>query len=164
MKKAFTLTEMLIVITIIGVLAAITTPILLDVFDEQDEKLYESAFKTVESVVSDLISDISLYPAGNFYNADAAYFCTNFSNKVNTVGTVDCTGSTVPGDPNFTTSNGMRWYGVRNVLSGNATIHVDIDGEGQGDDADASDILEIIITPTGKVTAPAGTETTYLAQ
>jgi prepilin-type N-terminal cleavage/methylation domain-containing protein len=164
MKKGFSLAEVMIALIIVGVIIAVVLPVVNRTTADNDKILYKSAFKTVEQVVNELISDISLYPAGNFYNATSTdYFCTNFSNKLNTIGTVTCDGaSTIPGTPNFIISNGMRWYGMRSGFAANATIHIDIDGAGKGTNADGSDILEIIITDQGKVTAPSGTETNYL--
>lgn len=168
MKKGFSLMEVLVALVIIGVVIATVTPIIAPILSENTKALYKSGFKTVETVVSELVSDISLYPAGNFYNGTTAnYFCTNFSDKVNTIGTITCTsGSTIPDSPNFITTNGMRWYDMRSQFATqNITLYVDVNGEKSPNSSTGSnaDILRVMITQTGKVTAPVSSnEETYL--
>lgn len=163
MKKGFSLAELLIALVIAGTIGAITIPVILRTMTDTSKPLYKAAFKNTELIVSDLVSDINLYPLGNFYNpTDATYFCNNFANKVNTIGTVTCNTSTDPVSPNFNTTNGMSWYFLNNTFASSVTIRVDVDGPSKGKDTDGSDILGITITPTGKVLAPTSTESNLL--
>ncbi|MCK7470099.1 MAG: prepilin-type N-terminal cleavage/methylation domain-containing protein [Desulfomicrobium escambiense] len=93
MKKAFTLVEMLLTITIISVIMAASMSIIVPNLSNNNKILYKSAFSSAEKIINDLISDISLYESGNFYNASANVFCEKFVSKVNTVGTVNCSTS-----------------------------------------------------------------------
>lgn len=164
MKKGFSLVEVLLAIVIMGVVMAVVMPIIAPIAENNNKTLYKSAFKTVESVVSDIVSDMTLYPSGNMYNAtDTTYFCNNFVSKLNLISTADCTTSTVPGTPNFITTNGMRWYGFNGLnFTSNATLQVDIDGQGKGKNTAGRDILRIEVNDQGKVVPPTGNETNYL--
>lgn len=61
-KKGFTLTEMLIAIGIIGVIAAITIPILLKNIPSQKESTKKKADYLVEQIVNQLYDDDIMYP------------------------------------------------------------------------------------------------------
>jgi prepilin-type N-terminal cleavage/methylation domain-containing protein len=168
MKKGFTLVELLITLMLVAVVIAITIPVMTNAISATSLRsnitLYKSAFKTAETIVGDLTSDLSLYPTGSLTNSTSAgYFCNNFSAKLNTIGTVACNSTaSIPGTPNFTTTNGMRWYGLYNTFASNTTISVDIDGAGKGKNTSRVDILQIIITDQGKMSSPTGNETDYL--
>lgn len=65
-KKGFTLVELLAVIAILGMLIAMVTPNLMDMFDEKKDTLYENTISEIERVASiyltdnpDIYSDIS---------------------------------------------------------------------------------------------------------
>ena len=160
MKKGFSLAELMIVLVVAGTIAALTIPVIVRDFSDTDKILYKSAFKLVESVVSELVSDLSLYPTGELSNT----FCTNFKNKVNTIGTPDCTTSLIPGTPNVTTTNGMRWYGFTGTMfsADPVILKVDVNGPSKGNNVDGEDILQIQVYKSGKVSAPDGTEANYL--
>lgn len=179
MKKAFTLAEMLVTLSIIAVVAALTMPVIMNTNSSNLKALFKAAYTNTQVVVTELINDVSIYPSGEFTDGT---LCSNFFSKVTTVGSYDCTGSTVVSDPNGITNNGMRWYGLdanfsdcptmnANLPAGNCiAVTVDVDGEGKGlNDPSASDdsrdILKFYIYDTGKVTVPSGTqEYTYLTQ
>jgi len=167
MKRAFSLAEVLITLTIAGVIAMVTIPVITRSFEENQVTLYKSAFKTVESVISELTNDINLYPAGNFYynstNTLANYFCNNFKDKINVISTANCDSYTPYTAPNFTTSNGMRWFGFNNNFSTSvANVWVDVDGASKGTSTVGTDVLRIYITSNGKVYANDSTEINYL--
>ena len=61
-KKGFTLTEMLIAIGVIGVIAAITIPILLKNIPSQKESTKKKADYLVEQIVNQLYDDDIMYP------------------------------------------------------------------------------------------------------
>ncbi len=106
MKKGFTLAEMLIALGVMGGILAITIPVAINSGGNQVGPLFKSAFKNTETLVGDLINDVSLYPAGKLTEDT---FCNNFFSKLNTVGTVDDTTSTIPDAHNAPTPKGMRW-------------------------------------------------------
>ncbi|MDD3013817.1 MAG: prepilin-type N-terminal cleavage/methylation domain-containing protein [Candidatus Gastranaerophilales bacterium] len=167
-KRGFSLAETMIVLTIMAVVAAISIPVVISSLSSNNKTLYKSAFRLMENVVNELVSDISIYPTGNITMSS---FCTNVTNKVNYVGTPSCSTSTIAGTPNFITTNGMRWYGLDSTKSftNDATycatgtkcvlLEVDVDGQGKGKNVnttsdDARDIMRIVLYETGKLTAP----------
>jgi prepilin-type N-terminal cleavage/methylation domain-containing protein len=164
-KKGFTLTETLVALAVISVIAAFTIPLLIEALPDNNKFLFKSAYKLAENIVSELVADNSLYPNGSFTNAtDSSFFCDNFSDKVNTIGTVTCTGNDTPGSgvPNFTTSNGMKWWGFNNAFSATENIWVDIDGEA-GNGVVGEDVLRINIGNNGKLYITDTPEIDYLS-
>ncbi|MFA6988538.1 MAG: type II secretion system protein [Candidatus Gastranaerophilaceae bacterium] len=159
MKKAFTLAEVLITLALIGVISSIIIPALMNSLPNNNKYLYRAAYRTVEQVLSDLINNGSLYSDAlnnGFKNTtDATYFCDNFTNEVNLINSTDCanvrTPSANPTVPNFTTSNGMRWWGFVNTFATTANIWVDVDGANKGKNTISSDILRINIQQLGKI-------------
>jgi len=179
-KKGMSFGEMITALAIMGILSAVTIPLILNSNSKNLKTLYKAAYSNVESVINELINDISLYPTGEFTNNT---FCANFFAKVNTIGAVSCANtftSTIPGSPNATTSNGMRWYNMDNDFgtdtcpdgaTGNCVkISIDVDGAGKGANSDSvsddnRDILDVYIFDTGKITVPSGSkEEEYLTQ
>ncbi len=179
-KKGMSFGEMLAALMIIGIVAAMSIPVLKNTNIRNLKTLYKAAYNNLETVINELINDISIYPSGEFTNNT---FCANFFAKVNTIGGVSCSNaftSTIPGSPNAITSNGMRWYNMQkdfgtdacpDGLSGNCIkVSIDVDGAGKGvNDNTASDdvrdILDVYIFDTGKITVPSGSkEAEYLTQ
>lgn len=164
MKKGFSLSEIMISLAIIGVISAITLPLIYSVGSDTNGYLYKKAFQLTETVVSDLINNTMLYPSGNFVSSNSTLFCFNFANELNTIGPVNCTSSSIGSySPNFKTSNGMAWFGLENgSFSSNMTIDVDVDGANKSSNTQHNDILDITITPNAKVTALSSNEINYL--
>ena len=184
MKKAFSLAEVLVTLTIIGIIAGVTIPIVSQSFQSNDKLLYKKAEQTVEKVIEYIMADDTLSPDGKLDNT----FCNKFVSQINTNGDVNCNSSSVPGSPNLITTNGMRWYGLEDVgtstftsakcdtvpgltggLSNCMKIEVDINGVGKqpnSNDYDTpnTDILKVYVTDIGKVGTPPGIESTYLSE
>ena len=173
MKKGFTLAEMLIALTIIGVMSSIIMTVMSVNMSTTTKIQYKNAFSLVSQSVSDIITNQTAFPQGLLTNNgtvnDGGMFgsvsyalCNTFIGDVNTVSTnATCSGSvpsSVPNRPNFTTTNGMKWYGFDQDFTpddgsmvGNMTVKVDVDGKGVN-------ILPIQIYTTGKLD-PAGNST-----
>lgn len=132
-KRAFTLAEVMITIGVIGVLAAILIPAIMNLQPDPNRIMFKKAYYITERVVNDIVNDISLYPDSDttpdFINEDSvtvggkAYsgtskFCELFARKVNTAGTVSCTsakstpasGSTGLNSGNFVSNDGVTWH------------------------------------------------------
>jgi len=61
-RTAFTLTELLIALGVIGVLTAIVMPIVFSLAPDQNALMAKRAFYTTETVISDLLNDSYCYP------------------------------------------------------------------------------------------------------
>ena len=179
MKKAFSLAEVMVVITIIGIISALVMTVVSTNNATNLKVLYKSAFNTVNSVVQDVSGNLTAFPTGVLTNngttSPVTYaLCQTFIADINTVSSNPCTtASSAPNTPNFVTANGMRWYGFDNDFNsyGNITVEIDVDGAGKGLNTDNvsipnRDILRIVIFNTGKISTPdsTGAEALYLTQ
>ena len=134
--KGFTLSEVMVTITILGVLAAILIPAVVNVSPDSSKILLKKANVTLERAVSDLISNDLYYPADqtdddsngvkvsrgfNYTNtvgmglpSSNDKFCYLLSQELNTV-SANCTAVATGTAPNivapytFTTTDGMLW-------------------------------------------------------
>ena len=61
-KKAFTLTELLIALGVVGVLAVILMPVITNMLPDQNAIMAKRAYYTVQNVVSDMINNGECYP------------------------------------------------------------------------------------------------------
>ena len=61
-KKAFTLTELLIAVGVVGVLAVILMPVITNMMPDQNAIMAKRAYYTVQNVVSDMINNGECYP------------------------------------------------------------------------------------------------------
>lgn len=135
MRKAFTLSEALVTLAIIGVLAAILLPVLDTVRPDKDKVTYKKALYNLQNAVSNAMDSAVYSVAAN----SAAYwkdeniapeaFCESIAESLNTVGQVRCDGA--PGtssytNPNFITTDGIRYWGLEGKFpSDERTIYVD---------------------------------------
>ncbi|HSA07051.1 MAG TPA: hypothetical protein P5556_07705 [Candidatus Gastranaerophilales bacterium] len=175
MKKAFSLGEMLITLFVIGMISALTIPIVTQSIISSYKPVFKSAFQSVEQVVNELINDISVYPSGEFSNNT---FCENFFSKTNTIGEIYCSNtfdSVIPTEPNASTTNGMKWYNMDNDFEEDqcptgttgecVKISVDINGSNGRNSTTGTDkdVFDIYIFKTGKITVePGSVEAGYL--
>lgn len=120
-KKGFTLSEVMITMTIIGVLAITLMPILNNLRPNKSQIMFKKAYYTLENTVSLLLNDEALYPQddtlvglrntatafdnGHTYNVPTTKFCELFASKVNLAGSANC----AAGGFEFTTNDGIVW-------------------------------------------------------
>lgn len=95
MKKiGFTLAEVLVALTIIGVLAAITAPMLDSIIPDKNKVKVLKAYTTISKINQDLLNDPSLYMTDNNDPPCEGLACTD-----------------APSDPRYRGINGARKYG-----------------------------------------------------
>jgi prepilin-type N-terminal cleavage/methylation domain-containing protein len=132
MKKAFTLSEALVTLAIIGVLAAILIPVVDQVKPDKDKITYKKALYSMQTAVADAM-DTAVYSIaanGSDYwkdtNISDEAFCEAIADSLNTSGAVNCTETSSYANPNFITSDGVRFWGLENKFTGDErTIYVD---------------------------------------
>ena len=70
MKKAFTLSEMMIAMAVLGILLAIVIPTIVNTRPDERKMLTKKAYYVTEQVISGLINDPQLYPDNTMYCTD----------------------------------------------------------------------------------------------
>lgn len=149
MKKGFTLSEMVVTIGVVGVLALILIPVLRDAMPNQEQAMFKKAYYIIERSVSELINDEDLYPEAeegqtNYFGntvevtykditaSGSSKFCKLFTSKLNRTSDVVCEaseGKTLPTkftdgvDPigTMTTADGIVWLLPDTVFADNTT-------------------------------------------
>ena len=135
LNKAFTLTELLVALGVIGILCAILLPVIFNLLPNQNVVMAKRAFYAAQTVVADLINSEACYPdktssvSGKRIGFDDGYGypnCSLWGGDSNT-GTIETEGSSATkfktlfedklgvlptnntATDSFTTSDGMEW-------------------------------------------------------
>ncbi|MCD7779602.1 MAG: type II secretion system GspH family protein [Candidatus Gastranaerophilales bacterium] len=130
MQKSFTLSEALITLAIIGVLAAILIPVINNVRPDKDKVTYKKALYSMQTAVSNAMDSTLYTMAANSEaywkdaNVGQGDFCAAVASALNTSGTVNCngpwsncsTGSSCYDEPNFITTDGIRYWGLEDAF------------------------------------------------
>lgn len=125
-KKGFTLSEVMITIGLVGVLAAILIPATIKVTPSTNKLMAKKANYTIQKAIANMINDDKNYPGDVMFTATtvpqgfaqgtATQFCTLLADQMNTVGPTSTSPCT------FTTSDGIVWS-VPQVLFSNADVY-----------------------------------------
>ncbi len=153
-KKAFTLAEVLITLLILGIIAALTLPAVLNTIPSKEDSMHKKISYIIEEVVGQIYDDEVMYPpksdlfAQGFQNTQKSVvngidyegnekFCRLFASKFNKLSNdVVCENELeetetlyAEGKKSFTSTDNVDWYlPVTNFRKGSARIMVDVNG------------------------------------
>ena len=148
-KKGFTLGETMLTLIILGIIAALTVPVLKNNFNSEktNKYLYKKAFNTFSEAVYQVINDENLYDSDEGHpfqeeSHNGKSICENIVAKMNTTN-IDCTSSDIDENavnfnkdfnPSFITADGMRWYmSKKNKMSDSGSNWTTVFGSGDSD-------------------------------
>ena len=141
MKKGFTIAETVLTMAILGVIAAVTIPIINDAQPNKDIVMYNKALSSMQTAVGEVINksfDIAIDAGVSEYNPElflanipANTLCQELANSLNTQGDINCSNQkdgenfvSSFENPNFTTTDGLKFWN----LEGNG-LFVGVDGD-----------------------------------
>lgn len=173
--KGYTLAETLVTILIIGVLSAVTLPILQKTVDNKLETMRIKCMYIIEQTIAQMLDDDTMYPQSNMeasiglakinppvkiggrsYSGNTK-FCELFASRLNMAPhtVVECK----PNKKSFTTADGVDWYLPIANFSTKQKIKFDVNGEDEDPNCTYNettcpkpDIFEYYISPMGKIT------------
>ena len=145
-KKAFTLSEVMVVLVVLGVLAAVLIPNVKKASPNKNKLLFKKAYMVTEGILDEMVNTSKYYTYSDpdtpglvdqspialpeQYAFGPTKFCEIFADKVNTVGNINCdsshsnpaSGSTNLSSGNFTTTDGITWHLPTTPASGSLTV------------------------------------------
>lgn len=146
LKRAFTLSELLITILIIGIIAAVTLPVVKKAMPDKLEAMRRKTYYILENTVSQMAADDIMYPAKKdgtmgFQNTDAIKldgivyqgdkkFCELFSSRLTKRkdSVTDCTADA----KTFSSADNVDWYlPVTSFPKGYAKVKFDVNGNNE---------------------------------
>jgi len=169
-KKAMNLSEVMISMAVVGVLAVILIPLMLKTTTNKEKFLYAKAVNSLQNAISAVMGDYEAVNSSNFLpelsqNEDLR---AQIASKLNAVGSVRADSESSPSsssvNPDFYSNDGMVWWNVPEEWpAGENYIDINVDVNGTGgknlasDDATSEekpDQLKIRIMKDGRVVVP----------
>lgn len=123
-NKGFTLAEVMVVLGILGILAALLIPAIMQTAPDNNRIMFKKSYSVLEEAINQMINDNDDYPdmrntalslSRGFNYVDTTLgsglnkFCYVLSQKLNTVDTVSCPAVGGTGNGTFTTTDGVSW-------------------------------------------------------
>ena len=128
-KKAFTLAEIMIVLTIIGILTAILLPIAINSAPDENVMKFKKGNNTLGTVIRELVNSDKYYADGDLgiradgtlidgtHDGDNTYFCETFADVVSTK-SVNCSkNSTLTSETDALLDIGEYFDGANNIIN-----------------------------------------------
>ncbi len=135
MKKGFTLAEVLVTLTILGVVMAVTIPVLNNVSPDKDPIFYKKGSQSIQAALNKImnmkeVEEVTDDNGINYYLAgltSESRFCELFAETLNISGKSSCNESSSYNSPNFITTDGIRFWGFEGKfnIGGEKTVYFD---------------------------------------
>jgi len=86
-RKGFTLTEVMVTLGLLGIIAAITVPAVMNIAPDTNKIMFKKSYSTLEKAIDEMINDESLYPSDTTwtFKQDASTSYTYICDDVNGV-------------------------------------------------------------------------------
>ena len=113
-KKAFNLSEILISIATIGIVAALIIPLINFVNPHRDRIMYKKAAYSLTKAVSAVMETNSTVAGSSngLKEIQGAGLCNAVCQQMNVLGSCNCASAGSYGTPNFKTLDGLRFWGL----------------------------------------------------
>ncbi len=156
-KLAASMAELLIILAIVGILAVLYRNTI-----NEDAIAVKAGYKTIlNNMIAFAATETTV---NNPFDRPFGLrpICQNMFNMVNTLGEVNCQFSAMPVVPNFTTTAGMRFFGLEQIFLnhdrfGEPSIFIAVDIDGlMGPNNFEEDIFPLELMQSGRI-RPAGT-------
>jgi prepilin-type N-terminal cleavage/methylation domain-containing protein len=170
-KKAFTLSEVLVCLAVVGVIAMIIVPLITKTTQNREKFLYKKAINTMQNAVSAVMNENGVVNSSNFWpelSNSGVDISKAIGSKIMLLGGVRPEGGS--GDsltnPTFRSNDGMVWWNIPQSWPQDAEyvdVVVDVNGEGgknqssqasEGQVVTNPDQLQIRIMKDGRVMVP----------
>ena len=166
-KKAMTLAETLVCLTVLGVLGMMLVPIATKTNANKEKFLYKKAVNTMQNAVSAVMNDNGVVNSSNFWpelSNNGQSFREAVGAKIITLDGVSQAAGNSAANPDFRSNDGMIWWGLPEQWPAGQNyvdVNVDVNGEGGSNLASESagngstpDRLKIRIMKDGRVVVP----------
>lgn len=176
-KSAFTLTEVLITLTLIGVVMAMVIPVVRSSVTDTSGLQFKKSFTDLQNAVEMAMEDpeslsLGYDPISGFAGATPENLCKMISNQITTIGSLNCAGDSsdrATQNPSFQQINGVSYWnigGTGTVAFKNGstdcsassytkdctrTVWLDIDGTQKGKNNHGKDQFRLLLRYDGKV-------------
>ncbi|MCD7879303.1 MAG: type II secretion system GspH family protein [Candidatus Gastranaerophilales bacterium] len=126
--KAFTLAEALVTMAIIGVIAAISLPLLSKSRPDKDAIMYKKAVSTLKYAMTE-IQTLENNNGSDYFNYlktnGTPNYCEKLAAVIKTSGGSDCSSAGTADNPNFQAADGIKYYFTGdNITKTSGSIHV----------------------------------------
>ena len=171
-KKAFTLSEVLITLVIICVISVVLTPVIKSFHVDKDAVTYQKAVYNISSAFLKATEDSDVYYCqSDWQNCNTVNLCEELSKQMNVSAKINCnkTETSSYTYPNFVTADGIRYWGLESDFSDKTKI-IYIDRKLKADEMTESELkrrrdsyhktpgMKIVLKAEGGVLHPSGDE------
>lgn len=131
-KSAFTLAEVLVALTIIGVVMSLVIPVVVNTVTDTSGLQYKKVITDIQNAIDmakedpdSYVAPLNYSPVNHFIDVTPANFCTMVTNQYTTVGEINCNidSSDTTKTPNFQQLNGVSYWNIGGEATETATFY-----------------------------------------